>query len=341
MIPKVSIIIPVYNTEKYLTQCLSSALNQTLKEIEIIVVNDASTDRSLNIIQEFKKKDNRIQLINFEKNKGNGIGRNTALNKAKGNYILFLDSDDWLENKAAEVCYIQAEKRKYELLLLSYNEIENQSRNRTKLKSYSPPDLNLHDPHCFSYFLTNSLGFGTTPWNYFYNRKLLIDNHIYFSEGVYYEDLCFVAKTVYYAKRLGIINDFPVYNYRLLREGSITSKLTKKKIIDLYKVHIFLKEFLIKKGAFQKYEKEYLVRFLRMCIEYSFRGYLLMKKEEKDRELKEFMNDIRKSDVMRLDSIAILKDVIKDYVVTSKVSKNFKRSHDFLVVIRKYYKTFR
>jgi hypothetical protein len=65
-----------------------------------------------------------------------------------------------------------------------------------------------------------------------------------------------------------------------------------------------------------------------------------MKKEEKDRELKEFMNDIRKSDVMRLDSIAILKDVIKDYVVTSKVSKNFKRSHDFLVVIRKYYKTF-
>lgn len=139
MIPKVSIIIPVYNTEKYLTQCLSSALNQTLKEIEIIVVNDASTDRSLNIIQEFKKKDNRIQLINFEKNKGNGIGRNTALNKAKGNYILFLDSDDWLENKAAEVCYIQAEKRKYELLLLSYNEIENQSRNRTKLKSYSPP----------------------------------------------------------------------------------------------------------------------------------------------------------------------------------------------------------
>lgn len=84
--PKVSIIIPVYNTEKYLQQCLISAINQTLQEIEIIIINDASIDKSLKIIEEFQKKDKRIQLINFKENKGNGVGRNTALKKA----VIFL-----------------------------------------------------------------------------------------------------------------------------------------------------------------------------------------------------------------------------------------------------------
>ena len=108
MTPKVSVIIPVYNTEKYLHHCLTSAINQTLKEIEIIVINDASTDKSLTIIQKFTEKDNRIHLINFTKNKGNGIGRNTALKKAKGTYILFLDADDWFEKEAAELLYKKA-----------------------------------------------------------------------------------------------------------------------------------------------------------------------------------------------------------------------------------------
>ena len=86
---KVSVIIPVYNAEMYLYRCLNSAICQSLKEIEIIIVNDASTDNSLKIIQEFQVIDKRIKLINFPKNKGNGIGRNTALKKARGQFIFF------------------------------------------------------------------------------------------------------------------------------------------------------------------------------------------------------------------------------------------------------------
>ncbi len=335
--PKVSIIIPVYNTEKYLPQCLNSAVCQTLQDIEIIVINDASTDKSLEIIQEFKKKDNRIQLINFTKNKGNGIGRNTALKQAKGDYILFLDSDDWLEKEAAEICYHKAEKINYELLLLSHKEIQDYNEN-SKPKTYTPPNIQLYDPNFFRYFLLKSLGFGTTPWNYFYKKQFLLENQIFFSEGVFWEDLCFIAKTVYYVKRVGVINDFPVYNYRLLREGAITSKLSKKKIIDLYEVHIFLKNFLIKNEIFQKYEKEYMLRFLTTCVEYSFRGYFVMKKHEKDEELKIFMNDIRKSDLMSVRSILILKDIIKKYAVSPKDSKNLKRSYRFLLATRQFYR---
>ena len=110
MQPKISILIPVYNTEKYLHQCLTSAIEQTLQEIEIIVVNDASTDGSLAIIQVFQKKDKRIQLIDFKENQGNGIGRNKAIQKATGEYVLFLDADDWLEKSTAELTYQKAKE---------------------------------------------------------------------------------------------------------------------------------------------------------------------------------------------------------------------------------------
>ena len=119
-LPKISIIIPVYNTEKYLHQCLNSAIGQTLQDLEIIVVNDASTDRCLKIIQALQKIDNRIQLINFTENKGNGIGRNTALKQAKGKYVLFLDADDWLEKSAAELLYLKAQNECCKIVLMGY-----------------------------------------------------------------------------------------------------------------------------------------------------------------------------------------------------------------------------
>ena len=93
MMPKVSVIIPVYNVEKYLKQCLDSVVNQTLKDIEIICVNDGSTDNSLEILEEYAQKDNRIIIISQE-NQGQSVARNIALEKATGEYVGFVDSDD-------------------------------------------------------------------------------------------------------------------------------------------------------------------------------------------------------------------------------------------------------
>ncbi len=102
---KISVIIPVYNTEKYLEQCLNSVINQTLKDIEIICVNDCSTDNSLEILKEYSQKDKRIKIIDLKENKGVSNARNIGINKAEGEYIGFVDSDDWIDDNYYETLY--------------------------------------------------------------------------------------------------------------------------------------------------------------------------------------------------------------------------------------------
>ena len=109
---KVSIIIPVYNRENYLPKALDSAVNQTLKDIEIICIDDCSTDNSLGILKEYASKDNRIIVLEQKENQGQGVARNRALDIAKGEYIMCLDSDDWLELNACELAYNQISKNK-------------------------------------------------------------------------------------------------------------------------------------------------------------------------------------------------------------------------------------
>ena len=99
---KISVIVPVYNTEKYISQCLESLINKTLKDIEIICVNDASKDSSLDVIKEYSKKDSRIKFINFENNKGVSAARNAGLDIATGEFVFFIDSDDWISENYLE-----------------------------------------------------------------------------------------------------------------------------------------------------------------------------------------------------------------------------------------------
>ena len=107
---KVSVVLPIYNVEKYLPKCLESIINQTLKDIEIICVNDCSPDNSENIIKEYAKKDNRIKLINNENNIGVGLSRNIGADSSNGEYISFIDSDDFIESNYLESLYSTAKK---------------------------------------------------------------------------------------------------------------------------------------------------------------------------------------------------------------------------------------
>ena len=113
--PKISIILPVYNVEKYLKQCLDSIINQTFTDFECICVNDGSTDSSLKILQQYASKDNRFKIINQE-NKGLSESRNIGLSVAIGDYILFIDSDDFIDNNFCEVLYMDTIKYKAELV---------------------------------------------------------------------------------------------------------------------------------------------------------------------------------------------------------------------------------
>ena len=130
MIPEISVIIPIYNTEQYLKQCLNSIVNQTFKDIEIICINDCSTDNSLQILQEFALSDKRIKIINLTKNSGVSNARNLGLNLAKGEYIYMLDSDDWLDDNYLETMLLKIKEANSNIVINAnfVNEYENQSK---------------------------------------------------------------------------------------------------------------------------------------------------------------------------------------------------------------------
>lgn len=117
--PLISIILPVFNVERYLPQCLNSLVNQTIREIEIICVNDGSSDNSLSILKEYAKNDNRIVVIN-QPNSGVSVARNNALKHVKGEYYMFVDSDDWLDPETCETSYSYARKYNADCLMFSY-----------------------------------------------------------------------------------------------------------------------------------------------------------------------------------------------------------------------------
>ena len=118
---KISVIVPVYNVEKFLHVCLNSVLNQTYPDFEIICIDDASTDSSLEILEYFFQKDSRIKIIKQDFNQGPGHSRNCGLNVAKGKYIFFLDGDDWIDFNTFEVLIKKADEN--DLDLLFFNEI--------------------------------------------------------------------------------------------------------------------------------------------------------------------------------------------------------------------------
>jgi glycosyltransferase involved in cell wall biosynthesis len=308
MMPKVSIIIPVYNTEELLHKCLTSAITQTLKEIEIIIIDDKSTDKSLEIIKSFSRDDKRIRVIAFEKNKGNGFGRNEGLKNATGDYIIFLDSDDWLENSAAEVLYYKAQKEKVDVVL--YGFIRHQPLfGRTNAMILEIPILEENDNDFYLYFLMHRKGLYSMPWIYIFSRKLLINNNVLFSEGIFFEDVIFVAKALNLVKKIGVYKDKPLYNYKL-RHASITQSVSKKKIDDLYTAHFYLKEFLKDNQLLEKFKEEYTYRFLLDCVAPSFVDFSRLEKNKKDKDLKRFMKKIRKSEFLSLSNIQFLKKTI-------------------------------
>ena len=229
--PKISVIIPVYNVEKYLSECLNSIVNQTLKEIEIICVNDGSTDRSLQILKEYASKDTRIKIIDKE-NEGQGYARKIGLDLATGKYILFCDSDDYYaELTAFEKLYNCAEDNKTDLVVFDfYRSIFN---NKIKIL-WLPEDLN---KEIFLYNdINNIYEINISASLKFYSKEFL-DRYDdwYFPKKIFYEDTpfhfqsIFRAKSVYYYKRA-----FYVY---VRRDNSSTTKFkTDKNFVDLYTI---------------------------------------------------------------------------------------------------------
>lgn len=219
----ISIIVPIYNAEKYLNRCIDSLINQTKKELEIILINDGSTDGSENIIKEYNDK-----RIKYFKNKNQGIGktRNFGLKKATGKYIMFCDSDDYYELNMCELMYNKAKQENLDLVICDfYKEYDNRKQEEEKQPSFS--NTNLKEKPA----LIRTINLA--PWNKIYKKELIINNDLYFEENLKYEDTPFVAKALDSAKKIGKIDK--CLNHYLIHDNSETT-IRDRRCFDIFKI---------------------------------------------------------------------------------------------------------
>ena len=204
---KISVIIPVYNVEEYLRECLDSVINQTLSDLEIICINDGSEDSSLEILKEYEAKDKRITVID-KKNEGLSATRNLGISLAQGEYISFVDSDDYLDLNFYEKLYHSA--KKYDADIACANLFRFSDKKKYYLVKY-------HLKRCTQSprlkYIYAQVPKNNYVMNKIYNRKKLQKSNVRFEEGIYFEDIEFTHKVLCYLRFLVTVPGTK-YNYR-------------------------------------------------------------------------------------------------------------------------------
>jgi glycosyltransferase involved in cell wall biosynthesis len=220
---KVSIIIPIYNVESKLNRCLASVVNQTYKNLEIILINDGSTDNSGVLCEEFKKVDDRIIIIHQE-NKGLSGARNSGMKNLSGDYLYFLDSDDYIEFKAIEILVERASRTNADIVIGNYS-IVNEKNEITKRNQFEKEvfteDMWNSSSERFKYFFGQS--YGTTAWNKLYRVDFLNRLNIDFERNdlIFAEDLLFNMKIFLNFPHIEMVNQYTYFYYKV--SGSITT----------------------------------------------------------------------------------------------------------------------
>ncbi len=220
---KVSVIIPVYNSEKYLKQCLDSVVCQTLKDIEIIVINDGSTDTSLQIIQEYANKHKNIKTVN-KQNEGCYKARNVGLELAVGEYVAFLDSDDYVENSIYEILYLKAKETDADIVSCGYR-ISYNNKSKPVSLSYSIKHLEKTNNKLIG---AENILLDAVLWSRIFKRQLLVEKEIKFHPDIYMaDDAFFHLITMLNAEKTVYIPD-TLYTYRISRGGSVTTSYNER-----------------------------------------------------------------------------------------------------------------
>jgi len=260
-IPKLSIIIPAYNIEQYICDCLKSLQNQNLKEIEIIVVNDGSVDNTSKIVEIFSKYDSRIRLINQE-NQRVGTARNNGVKEARADFVIFIDGDDEFEEDSLSKIYKTITEQKTDIVVFgAYNFLNN----KCKSGSYSIekiPDKLKEKVLTPNIIQKNFFKFPILCMCKIYNKNFLIQNSIKFSQVRSGEDQIFYINAFLSAKSIYVINK-NFYKYRRNRKNSLT--YTKQKndnapILNLYEIEKFLNTQHISKELKFKILNKYVIK---------------------------------------------------------------------------------
>ena len=222
--PKVTVVIPVYNVDEYLQECLDSLLNQTFQDFEVICVDDGSFDSSIQVLEQYAAKDSRIVILK-QQNKGAGAARNFGLEHASGKYVYFMDADDYCDSNLLKETYEKAEEDEVDIVVFDFCRFDEMNETVTNYNGMNRNALP-KDKTVFSYLdapdkicsIVNP-----TPWNKLYNREFLLTNNLKYLTLSTTNDITFATLSVIKARRFSYINKV-FYHYRIGLAGSITQK---------------------------------------------------------------------------------------------------------------------
>ncbi len=258
--PKISVIIPIYNVEKYVEECLNSIVNQTLKDIEIICINDGSTDNSLQIVEKYAKKDKRFVIFSQE-NQGQGIARNKGLELANGEYILFVDSDDWIKLNSCEVIYNYFKETNAEVIQFNYTEYKEFSGEQKhinlaeRISKKHQIDLNKAQYYSYKNVKKNCMvELDLMVWTRAYSRNFIENSGAFFAPTKIGEDSVFANIVLLNAHRIYYLNQY-LYLYRR-RDGSSTYSFNKKDF-DVFKNIAYLEKYLKERNFYNEIKEEF------------------------------------------------------------------------------------
>lgn len=255
----ISIIVPIYNAEKYLNKCIDSLVNQTKKELEFIIINDGSTDSSEDIIKSYKDK-----RIKYFKNKNQGIGktRNFGIDKATGKYLMFLDSDDYLDINACEKLYNKAIKEKSDLVVFDFYRVEETLKEVT-INNFKSSSLK-ENPNLL---LDINLG----PCNKLIKRELIDKNNTRFNEELKYEDTPFVTEIIKNANKISKLNEY--LHYYVIHSNSETT-VRDERVFDIIKIIDIIRN--------QYKDEKYMEDVVNKLTVRTFTNYTIQQRVQKD-----------------------------------------------------------
>ena len=233
---KVSVIIPVYNVEAYLRQCLDSVLNQTLRDIEIICVDDGSTDGSAAILAEYAAKDGRVKVLHHEHTNA-GAARNAGMAVATGEYLGFVDSDDWCELTLFEKAYNKAESDDADVVLWRHREYDDRDGKIAREVPFGAP-IGVKNPFAATALGANAFScFNFAPWNRIVRSESVRRHRVKFQQIERSNDVCFGCLALAVALRVSVIDEV-LYNYRLRTSGNLQSDNHKSplSIVEAWKL---------------------------------------------------------------------------------------------------------
>lgn len=276
----VSVIVPVYNCEKYLKKCLVSILNQTLRNIEVICVDDGSTDNSYEILKEFYLKDNRIKVLRTENN-GQGFARNLALNECRGEFIAFVDADDWIESNMLELLFSKAKNNNLDMLFFQMVNYIESSNDFVETDLYNHQCFinngigenvifNLSDVHDFLFEIP------VGPVSKLYKKEFLEYNKLKFPENMFFEDNSFFYNAFFKCNRAGFLKK-QLY-YRRRHKNSVTQTLDESKF-DIIKATNSMLEVFFDNNKYDEYKKDVINHTFSMILEWFKKSPINLRQE--------------------------------------------------------------